>query len=438
MARFLKRRATRRYGCAWMEHENQTVFLGQRHLWGGDGPFGLPLPDRRQHTYVIGQTGTGKSTLLKNLILQDIEAGRGVAVIDPHGDLAHDIIDHIPRRRTDDVVYFDPLAPDPVALNMFRATSDNWPLVAAGIVSVFKKIWGDSWGPRLEYVLYATVAALLQSENTSLLGVSRMLHDERYRAWVVRQVKDPMVLSFWNNEFSRYDRGFRAEVVSPIQNKVGQLFLAPVLRNVLGQVKTKINFRAMMDSRKIFVANVSKGLLGETHASLLGALLVTGFELAALSRADIPAGNRRDFFLYVDEFHLCATDSFGSMLSESRKYGLSLTIAHQYLAQLREGLKEAVFGNVGSLISFRASESDANVLERQFGGGYTRSQFTGLANYEVCARLLNREPFHGVSALPSPAVRGRRDAVCNRSREQYCTKREVVERRIQKWLDRRH
>ena len=248
-----------------MEHENETIYIGHRHGWGEDVPFGLEPGERRQHVYVIGQTGAGKSTLLHNLILQDIEAGRGVALIDPHGDLAQEILDHIPSRRTDDVVYFDASADDPVGINLFRA-ADNWHLAASGIVSAFKKIWGDSWGPRLEYVLYATLAALLQCENTSLLGVSRMLHDEQYRAWVVKQVKDPMVRSFWLNEFAQYDRAFRQEVIGPIQNKVGQLFLAPALRNVLGQVGTKINFRFMMDRKRIFIANLNKGRIGETHS----------------------------------------------------------------------------------------------------------------------------------------------------------------------------
>jgi energy-coupling factor transporter ATP-binding protein EcfA2 len=280
-----------------MESDNETVYMGHRHEWGGDLPFGLDPHERRQHLYVIGQTGTGKSTLLRNLILQDIDAGRGVALIDPHGDLAHDILDHIPSCRTDDVVYFDPAAHDPLAINLFRATSENWHLVASGIVSAFKKIWGDSWGPRLEYVLFACVAALLQCDNTSLMGVSRMLYDARYRAWVVRQVKDPMIRSFWVNEFEGYSRNFMQEAVSPIQNKVGQLFFAPPLRNVLGQVGTKVNFRFMMDNRRVFIANLSRGILGETHSALLGALLVTGFEVAALSRADCLPEKRVDFFL---------------------------------------------------------------------------------------------------------------------------------------------
>jgi hypothetical protein len=421
-----------------MESSNEHVFFGHRHEWGGDTPFGINLHDRRQHAYIIGQTGTGKSTLLLNLILQDIEEGRGVAVIDPHGDLAKEVLDHIPSWRTDDVVYFDPSAPDPVALNLFRATGDNWHMVAAGIVSTFRKIWGHSWGARLEYILFATLAALIQCDNTSLLGVSRMLYDARYRAWVVRQVSDPMVRSFWVNEFENYEGKFLQETIAPIQNKVGQLLFAPPIRHVLGQVVSKVNFRFMMDRRRIFVANLCKGQLGEAHSSLLGSLLVTGFEIAALSRSDCLPEKREDFFLYVDEFQNCATDSFASILSEARKYRLCLTLAHQYIGQLSEETAKAVFGNVGTLISFRVGEADGLVLERQFANGYTRAHFTGLDNYELCARLLNREPFLGKSLPPLATARKRRNAVMRRSRQKYGTDRKVVEERIEKWLRHRH
>ena len=421
-----------------MDENNDKVYIGHRHEWGGDVPFSIDTPARRQHVYVIGQTGAGKSTLLRNLILQDIEDGRGVALIDPHGDLAADILEHIPPRRTGDVVYFDPSSPDPLAINLFRATSDNWHLVASGIVSAFKKIWGDSWGPRLEYVLFATLAALLQCDNTSLLGVSRMLHDDKYRAWVVKQVKDPMVRSFWVNEFGNYDSRFRQEVIGPIQNKVGQIFLSPALRNVLGQVGTKINFRFMMDEKRVFIANLSKGKIGETHSSLLGSLLVTGFELAALSRADIPPNERKDFFLYADEFHHYATDSFASILSEARKYRLCLTLAHQYLGQLDDSISGAVFGNVGTFLAFRVSEADALVLERQFGGQFARGHFTGLENFELCARLLNQQPFLARALPPLETSRRRRKIVMRHSRQKYSRRQKRVEEKIERWLKKRH
>jgi hypothetical protein len=421
-----------------MEYEDDRVFIGQRHEWGKNALFGIDVAARRQHVYLIGQTGAGKSTLLHNLILQDIEAGRGVALIDPHGDLAGEILEQIPPRRTGDVVYFDPSARDPLAINLFRATTDNWHLVASAIVSAFKKIWGTSWGPRLEYVLYAGVAALVQCENTSLLGLSRMLQDEKYRIWVIKQIKDPMVRWFWEHEFANYESRFRQEVIGPIQNKVGQIFLAPALRNVLGQVRTKINFRFMMDQKRIFIANLSKGLIGETHSSLLGSLLITGFEMAALSRADCPADDREDFFLYADEFPHYATDSFASILSEARKYRLSLTLAHQYLGQLDDKIANAVFGNVGTILAFRVSEADASVLERQFGGKFIGSQFCGLDNYELCARPLHHEPFLAESLPPLSLSRTRRKTVTRHSRQKYCTRKWKVEEKIERWLKRRH
>jgi len=247
-----------------------------------------------------------------------------------------------------------------------------------------------------------------------------------------------MVRSFWVNEFERYERRFMQEVVAPIQNKVGQLLFAPPIRDALGQVATKVNFRFMMDHRRIFVANLCKGQLGETHSSLLGSLLVTGFEIAALSRCDCPPERREDFFLYVDEFQNCATESFASILSEARKYRLCLTLAHQYIGQLSEEITKAIFGNVGTFLTFRVGEADASVLERQFGGGYGRAQFTGLENFELCARLLNREPFMGRSLPPLVTTRSRREVILRRSRQKYCTRRQVVESRIDKWLRHRH
>jgi hypothetical protein len=265
-----------------------------------------------------------------------------------------------------------------------------------------------------------------------------MLHDERYRAWVVKQIKDPMVRSFWVNEFAGYNATFRQEVVAPIQNKVGQIFLAPALRNVLGQVGTKINFRFIADRRRIFIANLSKGKIGETHSSLLGSLLITSFELAALSRADCPSSEREDFLLYADEFHHYATDSFSSILSEARKYHLSLTLAHQYLGQLNEEISDAVFGNVGTILAFRVSQADALILERQFGGHFTREHFTGLENYEFCARLLNREPFLAKSLPPLETARRRRKTIMRQSRKKYCRRQKIVEDKIDRWLKRRH
>ena len=388
----------------------QHVVIGNREEWGTQVPLVLSPEDRRHHLYVVGKSGTGKTTLLRNLILQDIEAGRGVGVIDPHGDLALDILDHIPRHRIEDVAYFDPSdAEYPVGFNLLgRVPKEKRHLVASGVVSVFRGIWPDFWGPRLEYILYAAVAALLDCENVSLMGVPRMLSDESYRTWVVKQVKDPMVRSFWENEFARYDKKFVQEAIAPIQNKVGQLFMAPELRNILGQVRSRIDARFMMDNGRIFIANLSKGKLGADKANLLGSLWVTQFQLAAMARADSPEESRRDFHLYVDEFHSFVSDSFVPILSEARKYRLSLTLAHQYLDQLKPNILGAVLGNVGSIVTFRVGHDDAEALESAFGREYTAGQITSLDNGRVIAKTISAGRDSGPFAAKTLPPQGER------------------------------
>jgi len=419
---------------------NEFVILGTRNEWGDEEPFALYGPDRRHHLYTIGKSGTGKTTMLRNMILQDIEAGRGVGVIDPHGDLAEELLDHIPRHRIEDVTYFDPADTEyPVGFNLLSQVAEGKKhLVASGIVSVFKSIWADSWGPRLEYILYAAVAAILDCENVSLLSVQRMLSDSKYRAWIVKQVKDPIVRSFWVNEFDRYEKKFLQEVIAPIQNKVGQLLMSPHLRNILGQVKNRIDARFMMDKGRVFIANLSKGRLGADKANIIGALLVTQFQLAAMARADAPESERKDFYLYVDEFQSFATDSFASILSEARKYKLCLTLSHQYLAQLKPQILDAVLGNVGSLVAFRVGHEDAKALEMAFGNTYAAKHFSGLSNREVYAKLLtggqDMEPFLGATLPPVCRNCGNREKIIRRSREKYTTPRGTIERKIKRWI----
>ena len=418
------------------------IILGMRQGWGEEEPFILSHDDRHHHLYTIGKSGTGKTTLLQNLILQDIEAGHGVAVIDPHGDLATNIIDCVPRSRIEDVVYFNPADLEyPIGLNLLGYTPpDERHLVASGIVSVFRGIWPDFWGPRLEYILYAAITALLDCENVSLLSVQRMLSDAHYRAWVIKQIKDPVVKAIWVNEFEGYNVRFMQEAVAPIQNKVGQLLMSPHLRNILGQVRSKLDARFMMDNGRIFIADLSKGKLGADKANLLGALILTQFQLAAMSRSTVPEDERRDFFLYVDEFQSFASDSFVSMLSEARKYRLCLTLSHQYIEQLRPEIRNAVFGNVGSVVGFRVGNHDAKVLEQIFGETYSAGQFSSLNNHEVYAKLLTQgqdaEPFLGKTLPPFGGRYGRRKTIIRRSREKYAARREIVEGKINRWLNR--
>ncbi len=424
--------------------QEEFIEIGEREHWGGSVPFGLHAVDRRQHLYVIGKSGTGKTTLLQNSIIQDIAAGRGVGVIDPHGDMANELLDHIPRHRTEDVVYFDATAADfPIGFNLLQNVPPRERhRVASGLVSALKSIWRDSWGPRMEHILYAAIAALLDCQDNSLLGVQRILSDESYRKWVVRQVKDPMVRQFWTHEFASYDERFRREAIAPIENKVGQLLMSPPIRNLLGQSKRKIDARFMMDDRRIFIANLAKGLLGEDKANLLGSILVTSFQLAAMSRADIPERERQDFHLYIDEFHNFTTDTFASILSEARKYRLCITLSHQYVEQLTPAIASAVFGNVGSLIAFRVGERDALHLSQELGGSYNPGTLSGLGNHHVIAKLLDggkySEPFTGFTHPPLRPEHGRREKIIRRSREKYATPRSIAEEKIERWMKREH
>jgi hypothetical protein len=416
--------------------DDETTYIGKKEVWGGEKPFGLSRAERRQHLYIIGKTGTGKSTLLRNLLCQDICRGEGVGLIDPHGDLAEEILDSIPSWRTDDVVYFNPADIDfPIGLNLVRSVTGKKYLEASAVVGAFKHIWRDSWGPRLEYILYATVSALLECENVSLLGVPRMLSEPRFRAWVLRQVTDPMVSLFWRTEFEGFDKRFLAETIAPIQNKVGQLLMAAPLRNILGQVRTRFDARFIMDNRRIFIANLSKGRLGEDKANLFGSLLVSRFQTAALERSNLGEDNRPDFYLSIDEFHNFSTDSFASILSEARKYHLNLTLAHQYSSQMTKEVRSAVFGNVGSIIAFRVGSDDANVLAAEMGSEYSAEHFTELGNFEARVRHVGaREPAFVKMIPPIPCSFGRSRTIIARSRERFGTPRRKIETKIRRWL----
>jgi hypothetical protein len=421
---------------------DDIAYMGMRQAWDQEVPFGLKISDRRHHAYIVGKTGSGKTTLLRNLIVQDVLAGRGVGVIDPHGDLASELLDCIPSWRTDDVVYFDPADYDfPIGLNLLRPTStDSRHLITSGIVSALKNIWRDSWGPRMEWVLSASIAALLECQNVSILGITRMLVDEQYRQWVLKQVKDPVLRSVWIQELGQYDEQLWQEAIAPIQNKIGQLLIAPPVRNILGQVRSRIDAGFMMNNRRIFIANLSKGRLGEDKSNLLGAILVTMFQLAAMERSTVVEEQRKDFFLFVDEFQNFTSDSFTSILSEARKYRLALTLSNQHVSQLRHEIRDSIFGNVGSILAFRVGSADASLLSHEFAGAFDPKRFVELGKYQVCAKLLTdgtyNEPFMGVTSPPLDVRFGGRENLISRSREKYASQRLVVEDKIQRWLGR--
>jgi hypothetical protein len=427
-------------------NDNRIAAIGHRQVWGGAQPFGLRDSDRRQHAFVVGQTGTGKSTLLRNIAIQDIQAGAGLTLIDPHGDLAEEILQYVPPNRTDEVVYFNPSDLEfPIACNLLTgAPADGVHLVASSLVSAMKSVWASSWGPRMEYLLFAALSALTEccqkTGNVSLMGLPRMLSDERYRAWVLSHVTDVAVLSYWKGEFERYDPHFGAEIISPVQNKVGALLMSVPLRLALAQVRKSFDLRFMMDHGRIFIANLSKGKLGEDKANLLGALLVSQLEQAALSRADLPPEERRDHFLLIDEFQNYLTDSFCGMLAESRKCRLNLILGCQHTAQLLPHVRDAILGNCGTLISFRVGEKDASILSSEYGGAYVAGQFTDLANFEVLVKLLDHgrhgEPFRGMTLPPRGRFYGRRANLIARSRQRYGTPRKMVEGKLKRWMQK--
>ncbi len=415
--------------------------MGNTNYRGVEMEFGIKTLDRRRHIYIIGKTGMGKSTLLENMVFSDIQAGRGVAVVDPHGDLADAVLDFVPSWRTNDVIIFDPSDREwPIAFNMLENIDPSLnSIVTSGLVGIFKKIYAHSWGPRLEHILRNTVMALLEYPNTTMLGIPRILQDRDFRKRVVRKIQDPIVKSFWINEFEMMEPRQKIEAISPILNKVGQFLSSPIARNVLGQVNSKIDFRWAMDNGKIIVVNLSKGKIGEDTSTLLGSMIITKFQIDAMSRANIPEKDRKDFYLYVDEFQNFATDAFATILSEARKYRLNLTMANQYIAQMPEEVRDAVFGNVGSILSYQVGFDDAEYLSQQFAEEALPNDLVNLNKFTAYMRLLNDgmpSKTFSLNALPPPDFEiddARREKVIRLARERYCSPRAVVEDKIMRW-----
>lgn len=416
---------------------SDTLFIGKTNFRNTERVFGIKADDRRRHVYVIGKSGTGKSTLLENMIIADIIAGRGVCFVDPHGESAEKILRFIPSSRINDVVYFNPADINyPISFNpLERVNFEMRHLVASGLMSVFKKIWPDVWSARMEYILNNTLLALLEYPNSTLLGIMKMLSDKDYRKTIVDNLQDPVVKSFWTNEFAKYTQKLETEAVAAIQNKVGQFVANPLIRNIIGQVHSSFDMRAMMDDGKILVANLSKGMVGEDNSNLLGAMLITKIQLAAMSRSGIPNDQLRDFYLYVDEFQNFATESFASILSEARKYKLNLTLAHQYIDQVLENVQSAIFGNVGTMIIFRVGASDAEILEKEFFPEFLAQDFVNLPNTQVYIKLMidgiASKPF-SATTLPPPQVPSQTffDSIIEASRHNYAMPRSEVDKKI--------
>lgn len=423
-----------------MHDPNQITYFADTDARNRRIRFGIKAEDRTRHVYVIGKTGMGKSTLLENMAVQDIRNGNGFAFMDPHGKTAELLLEYIPPERMKDVIYFAPFDINyPIAFNVMEDVGyDKRHLVVSGLMSTFKKIWVDAWSARMEYILGNTLLALLEYPGATLLEVNRMMSDKEFRNRVVENITDPAVKSFWVDEFAKYTDRFAAEATPAIQNKIGQFTANPLIRNIIGQPKSSFDLRNIMDQKKIIIVNLSKGQVGEQNANLLGSMLITKIYLAALSRADVSEVEMKqlpNFYLYVDEFQSFANESFASILSEARKYKLNLTIAHQYIEQMSDEVRAAVFGNVGTLITFRVGSFDAEVLEREFAPTFTAEDIVNLGAYQIYLRLMidgiGSKPFSAGSMPPlqKPDTSYVED-IKNSSRKLYAKPRDEIEQLV--------
>jgi len=426
-----------------MDQSSHINYFAQTDFRGRKITFGIKSEDRARHMYVIGKTGMGKSTMLENLAIQDIKNGEGMCFIDPHGKTAELLLEYIPKERLDDVLYIAPFDLDyPIAFNVMEDVGkDRRHLVAAGLMSAFKKIWVDAWSARMEYILNNTILALLEYPGSTLLSVNKMISDKKFREKVVACVTDPGVRSFWVDEFANYTERFAAEATPAIQNKVGQFTSNPLIRNILGQTKSSFDFRELMDQKKIVIINLSKGLIGEGNANLIGSMLITKIYLAAMSRANVSDAEMTKlppFYLYVDEFQSFANESFADILSEARKYKLSLTIAHQYIEQMPEEVRDAVFGNVGTTICFRVGPFDAVVLEEMFMPTFTKEDLVNLGFAQIYLTMsidgVGSPPFSATTLPPVPvAPESFKNRIIEFSRSAYSMPRDKVESEISAW-----
>ncbi len=415
-------------------------YFAQTNFRSEKRSFGIKRDDRSKHMYIIGKTGMGKSTVEENMAIQDIQNGEGVGIVDPHGQFAEKMLSFVPENRIKDVIYFCPHDTDwPMAFNVMEDVGmEQRHLVASGLMGVFKKIWPDVWSARMEYILNNCILALLEYPDSTILGINRMLSDKDYRKEVVSKITDPVVKSFWEQEFARYTDRFMTEAGAAIQNKVGQFISNPLIRNIIGQSKSSFDMRKIMDEKKILIMNLSKGRIGESNSQLIGAMLITKLYLSAMSRVNIPEKERADFFLYVDEFQNFATESFKDILSEARKYKLDLILAHQYIAQMDEKVRDAVFGNVGTLVIFRIGAYDAEILEKEFSPDFTAEDIVNLGFANIYLKLMINgvasRPFSAMTLPPIPmSEKSYVEEIIKFSREKYASQKEDVEKKIAEW-----
>lgn len=430
-----------------LNDEDQVTYFGETDARNRRLRFGIKRKDRAKHLYAIGKTGMGKSTLLENLAVQDILNGEGLCFLDPHGKSADLLLEYVPEHRIKDVIYFAPFDMEhPISFNVMEDVGPQQRyLVASGMMSAFKKIWVDAWSARMEYILGNIMLALLEYPGSTLVGVNRMLTDKDFRKEVVNHISDPSVKSFWVNEYANYTEKFAAEAAPAIQNKVGQFVANPLIRNIIGQPKSSFDIRDIMDNRKILIINLSKGRVGEANANLLGSMLITKIYLGAMSRADL---NERElekapnFYLYVDEFQSFANESFADILSEARKYKLSLCIAHQYIEQMTEEVRAAVFGNVGTMVTYRVGAYDAEILEKEYAPHFLAEDIVSLQKYQMYLKLMidgvTSPPFSaaGMAPIPRPEINYTNEILAS-SRALYAKSRQQVEDELLAWIQKK-
>lgn len=416
--------------------DDEMTIIGKANFRHYEQIFGMKLKDRRLHTYCIGKTGTGKSTIMENMIYDDIVHGRGIAVVDPHGQTIEHIMNFIPEERLKDVVYLNPADRDfPIGFNLLENVNpDQKGIIASGLMSVFTKLWANVWSARMEYILRNTILALLEYPNATMLGIMRVLNDKQYRKKVLSYVKDPVILDFFLNEYEKYDPKFRTEAIAPIQNKVGQFLSSSTIRNILGQQKSTINIREIMDSGKILLIDLAVGKIGEDNSTLLGSMLITKVQLAAMQRADVSEDQRKDFYLYVDEFQNFATDSFAVILSEARKYHLNLILTNQYTAQVPEVVMDAIIGNVGTIIAFRVGSPDAKTLEKEFAPVFDANDMVNQPNYHIYIKMaidgVTCPAFSAATLAPKSVTKSFKAEAIEISRKVYSRPRAEVEKEI--------
>lgn len=422
------------------EAKKEITYFAQTNFRNQLRKFGIKRRDRSRHFYIIGKTGTGKTTLIENMVAQDIMNGEGVGIIDPHGEFAEKMLKFVPKERIEDVVYLAPHDMDfPISFNVLEEVGpEQRSMVRDGLMSVFKKIWPDAFSGRMEYLLSNAILALLEVPSSTLLGINRIFGDKEYRNWVVSQVTDSSVKAFWVDEFGKYDEKYAREASAAIQNKIGQFISNPLIRNIIGQPKTSFDIRDIMDKKKILIMNLSKGRIGEESSRLIGAMLITKIYLAAMARIDIPEAERNDFNLYVDEFQNFAVESFANILSEARKYRLNLTLAHQYIAQMDEKVRDAVIGNVGSMVVFRVGADDAEFLEKEFEPSFIVQDLVNLGFAHIYLKLMidgfTSKPFSATTLPPISAQKESNvEAIIKFSREKYAVPKDKAEEQINEW-----